>query len=239
MLDLRIRSEEALINWYFSDNTLSWLSDGSWKIKVNCEADSMCGVVLATNRVKKITLEIHDSVYNEKNVLVRKVIVRNESGERKPVKLFFYHEFRLYSAEGGDTAYYDPVHKVIVHYKGKRVFLANCFSGTRNFDDFAVGSFASEGKEGTFRDAEDGMLSRNAIEHGQVDSVMGISLFLEPKGETVSYYTLAVGESVKEVHDIDAEIRSKSPEHVIQTTGNFWRAWLKKYDFHFQGLSQK
>ena len=104
MLDLRIRSEEALSsNWYFSDNTLSWLSDGSWEIKVNCEADSMCGVVLATNRVKNYARNSRFSV-QRKECACSKVIVRNESGERKPVKLFFYHEFRLYSAEGGDTA---------------------------------------------------------------------------------------------------------------------------------------
>ena len=66
----------------------------------------------------------------------------------------------------------------MVHYKGRRVFLISAKSNDAFFDDYSVGLLGIEGKEGTWRDAEDGVLSKSAIEHGSVDSVIALSLFI-------------------------------------------------------------
>jgi GH15 family glucan-1,4-alpha-glucosidase len=44
---------------------------------------------------------------------------------------------------------------------------------------FAVGQKGSGAQEGTFRDAEDGLLSGNTIAQGSVDSVVSLTLTLE------------------------------------------------------------
>jgi hypothetical protein len=56
-----------------------------------------------------------------------------------------------------NTAFYDPTHNAVVHYKGRRVFIVNGRTGTgQAIDDFSVGAYHFEDKEGTYKDAEDG-----------------------------------------------------------------------------------
>jgi len=69
----------------------------------------------------------------------------------------------------------------VVHYKGARYFLAGGLAlEGEGLSQFAVGQKGYEGWEGTFKDAEDGLLSGNPIAQGSVDSVIGLSLRLPP-----------------------------------------------------------
>ncbi len=59
-----------------------------------------------------------------------------------------------------DTALYVPNENYILDYKGRSCLLIYGQDGNgQSFDQFAVGNYGIEGKEGTFRDAEDGELS--------------------------------------------------------------------------------
>ena len=62
--------------------------------------------------------------------------------------------------------------KALVHYKGYRYFLCNVMAdGKAGITRFATGQ-KGNGKEGTWRDAEDdGVLGMNPIAQGAVDSV--------------------------------------------------------------------
>ena len=56
-------------------------------------------------------------------------------------------------------------------------------SGERGMDEYTVGKSQYNGKEGTFRDAEDGTLQKNPVDQGSVDSTVRFSTLLS-SGET-------------------------------------------------------
>ncbi|MBI2034271.1 MAG: glycoside hydrolase family 15 protein, partial [Candidatus Levybacteria bacterium] len=109
-------------------------------------------------------------------------------------------------------------------------------ASTKSFDDYSVGILGLEGKEGTYKDAEDGELSKNAIEHGQVDSVISLSCELAPSESEILYYWITAAKSIREVHDLNAYVLEKTPQYLMETAQDFWYAWVNKQNFSFYGL---
>ena len=224
----------------YADGSFSWLADDPrWNIKVACADDSLEGHTTATHAELGLALTFTDLVYNERPILVRRVEVKNLHAHAREVRLYFGHEFEIDHSPGGDTAYYDPETTSLIHYKGPRAFLIHGRTGGKPFDDYAVGLFGVEGKDGSFRDAEDGRLSKNAIEHGSVDSVIGFTLALPSEGTQVVHYWVAAGTSIEDVVAHNAYVLTKTPEHLLTTAGDYWKAWVSRYDWHFYKLSPK
>ena len=138
------------------DGEFSWLDSVGWKVEVDCQLDTQAGVTVAKNDALKLEIVFNDVVYNEKNILIRKVSVTNFTGRSRQVKVFFNQQFEIFQAHKGDTAYYDPGDNTIIHYKGRRVFLANILADEPGITDYSIGLYGIEGKEGTFKDADAG-----------------------------------------------------------------------------------
>src|SRR5258708_2396785 len=221
----------------FVDNNFKWFDDPSWIISVSSENEFLASKIEAINHELAVKLSFTDVVYNEKNIFVRNIRVYNLSDQKRNIKLFLNQEFEIYESHQGDTAYYDPHHNVIIHYKGRRVFLINSLYKDRNFDDYSIGLFGIEGREGTHKDAEDGILSKNPIEHGLVDSVIGITLAMEPQSEEAVYYWITAAKSITEAHELNSYVLTKTPKHLVKTTKNFWYAWVNRQNFTFFGLN--
>jgi GH15 family glucan-1,4-alpha-glucosidase len=92
------------------------------------------------------------------------------------------------------------------------------------------------GREGTWRDAEDGALSGNPIAQGSVDSV-GELRFVVPGGSSREAYTwLAVGDTYEEVQDLHNFVVQRTPQALLQRTADYWRLWATKEPLHFGPL---
>lgn len=222
----------------FVDGKLSWLDDGSWKVTSLCMDDTVVGCLHAVNEHLGVTLSSSDAVHNEENVFLRTFTVGNERDEAREVKVFFSQQFRITESRRGDTGFYDPRVNAVIHYKGLHKFLINATHKGKQFVDYNIGLFGIEGKEGTYHDATDGILERNPIEHGSVDSVIGITLELMPKGHEEIHYWICYGKTIDEVHDLNEHVLKEQPEYLIRSTNEFWKAWIKKEEFKLEPLSE-
>lgn len=222
----------------FTAGQLAWLNDSGWSVRVDSEKDSLVGKTEATNTSLQVTLAVTDVVYNEKNIFLRRVSVKNTSSEERVYTIFFHQQFELAESQAAHTAYYDPINKAIIHYRNRRAFLVNTQHHNQGFSDFSTGVFGSEGKEGTHIDALDGVLSKNPIEHGQADSVVGVEVRCAPGQEQTLHYWLAVGDSVSQVLELNHYVLDRGPEHLVETTDNYWRAWINRRQFSFYGLTR-
>ena len=217
------------------ENKIRWFDEG-WDIKVQTEEGASVSSIFAKNNELNIELYLSDVVYNEKNIFIRKVSVRNTTDRRREVKLYFGHEFEIYESRRGDTAYFDPVRHSIIHYNGQRVFLINGKIDGRSFDDYTTGIFHLDGREGSYKCAKNGVLPKNPIEHGPTDSVVGFYMTLDPHEEKVVHYWMTIAESIKEAQELDNYVLKKTPEYLIHTTRDFWRAWVNRYNQDFKEL---
>ncbi len=220
------------------DGELSWLGeDKSWEIRVACEEKALASHIVAHHPRLQIELTFKDIIYNEQPVFLRRVIVDNISDRSREIKLYFAHQFEIYKSHGGDTAYFDPVSHSIIHYKGKRVFVIGASIDGDPFQDYATGIAHFQGHDGTHRDAEDGVLSKNPIEHGPADSVIGVYGFYAPEQSRVCYYSISAAKSIAEAQELHQYVTKKTPEHLIRTASDYWRAWIDAYERKFTGLT--
>ena len=102
---------------------------------------------------------------------------------------------------------------------------------------YATGKKEVEGSEGTWRDAEDGVLAGNSIAQGSVDSTVQINVSIPANGTGEVYFWLAAGFDHKEVAQINDRIVSKDPAYLIKRTADYWRFWVNKQSFHYGDCS--
>lgn len=217
---------------------ISWLeSDPAWHITISCAEEALESRIIARNERLHVELSFNDIVYNEQPVFVRKVTVTNTLSDGREIKLYFGHQFEIYKTHGSDTAFFDPVSHSIIHYKGQRVFLISATLDGAQFNDYATGRTGFNGQEGTHRDADDGVLSKNPIEHGPVDSIIGLYAQYAPGQSRTAWYWLAAAQSIDDVRVLNQSILKKEPEHLLRTAGNYWRAWVNAYERDFKNLA--
>lgn len=212
----------------FVDGQLSWVHSG-WKIERNYCSDSLVTEVTLTHEALKIRLHVHDCVDFHENIFLREFTLENLSDQEREIKLFLTMNFSIYGNAIGDTAEYRPEIKALLHYKRERYFLINIYANQKyGIDLFATGKKESENFEGSFRDAEDGILSQNPIEQGSVDSICAIPFKIKAKEKESAYTWIAVGKNWEEVKHLDALIRKKGPKELIKRTYDYWKLWVNK-----------
>ena len=223
----------------YAEGSMHWLDDAGWDISIGCADDTVVGAMRATHAGLGLVLESTDVVHNEKNIFLRHFTVTSSKKAAREVKLILAQQFRIAESRRGDTGLYDPRVKAIVHYKGTDTFLINAYTGTTQFSEYNIGLFGIEGKEGTWHDATDGVLEKNPVEHGSVDSVIALPATVSGTTSAEFDYWIVCGHSVAEVHDLDAYVRSETPAAIVHTTKEYWRAWLDKESFDISLLSKE
>ncbi len=212
----------------FVEGSLSWLDSEDWEVTIGASEHTSTGTLTATNEKLQVVLESHDAVHNEQNVFLRNFRITNTGSVTREVKLFLSQQFRISESRRGDTAFFDPRVRAIVHYKGNTTFLVNAYVNGKQFTEYNIGLFGIEGREGTYMDAVDGKLEKNPIEHGSVDSVIGLSATLEAGQNAEVYYWVVCGKTIPDVHTLDEYVLEETPERLLNSTESYWRAWLEK-----------
>lgn len=210
------------------EGSFAWVGPG-WERDFRYETDTLVTRISLYNRELGLLFVCRDAVDFHENVYLREIEVENLHPETREVRLFFGQDFSIAGNSVGDTAAFDPETGGVVHYKGARYFLAN--AGIPGDDKpvlFAVGQKELVEKEGTYRDAEDGLLSGNPIAQGSVDSVIGLILPIEGMSRGMAHYWLAAGENWQDVRRLDSLVKRKRPEELIKRTADYWSLWVRK-----------
>ena len=215
------------------DGQFRWVDDSRWQRTLAYEADTLVTTVTLVHPDLGLKLVCRDAVDFHENLFLRQITVQDEAGHPREVRLFFGQDFHISGNEVGNSAYYEPERRAVFHYRGRRWFLVNTArEGTDGpelgVDQWAVGISESQGKEGTWRDAEDGWLSGNAVAQGSVDSTIALHLDVPGGGTAVGWYWIAVGDDFHEVTRLNRIVRRRGPQAFMKRTADYWRLWVTK-----------
>ena len=152
----------------------SWFSDDEWQKTISYQKETLITKIIGKNDRLGITLTFQDAVHYEEDILIREVTIKNHHNTGREIRIYFHQQYQISEGNIGDTVYYNPVIDSLIHYKGKRYFLMNGSIDNNKISEYATGLVEEYGREGTYKDAEDGILSNNPIEHGSVDSTLGL-----------------------------------------------------------------
>ena len=212
----------------YVDGAISWLDNGDWAFTFSYPHNALIGRTVAKNHKIGIILEFDDFVDANISAFMRNIHVINALYRPCEVKLFMHQAFKIGdSASNTDTAQYLPDNNAILHYRGRRAFVITGNHNDKSFDQYAIGVFGIEGKEGTYKDAEDGELEQCYVEHGRVDSTIRFSLDLGPLSSDRLDYSISAGRSIREALYVSKQIKEAGFSSRLTGTSTWWHKWLK------------
>ncbi len=211
----------------WADGEFSWVDESSWETHVDVETDALIGTVELINNALGIAIHTKDFVDAHTNALIRRLKVTNLRDDARDVRLFMHQVFEISRSGRADTAFYEPSGNYIFDYKGRcALLICGKIKDGESLDQFAVGNYAIEGKDGTFIDATDGELSGNAVEHGGVDSVIRFSIPLEGGSSKEVDYWIVASSSQFESQTIHAEFLEQGIDKCESMTRDSWKQWF-------------
>lgn len=237
-LDNHIAGQKCGIG-FWEEGSFAWFGEDGWQKKLGYQKDSLVTLVQARNESMGLDVQISDGVHSSYNLFFRQITVRNLRNWPRRIRIFFTHDFSLGGNNIGDTALFDPISQGICHYKRNIYVLANGTTQGKGIFQYATGRKRFRGAEGTWRDAEDGWLGGNPIDHGSVDSTISFEMHLEAKEEENLWYWMALGDRINAVRELDNLVRDQGPGYLLQETREYWRNWVNRHDWIFGDLPEK
>lgn len=210
------------------DGELSWLDDGNWQFQFKYHDSALIGSTSATHDGLGIVLEFDDAVDADTSVFMRNIHVVNKRETAREIRLFMHQAFVIGDSRSNtDTVQYLPDSQAILHYRGRRAFIISGKYESRAFDQYSVGLFGIEGREGTWRDAEDGELSMSNVEHGRVDSTLRFTLQIDALSSGRVQYWIAAGTTLREALAHHGVVRHDGIARRLEATASSWQRWLE------------
>lgn len=208
------------------DGQFSWVGDEPWQVNVDFENDALVSSITLNHPELQVQLQLQDFVDYQVNAFVRHIVIVNMSDREREIRVFMHQVFQISRAGRADTALFVPDGNYLLDYKGHCSLLIYGQSDGKVFDQFSAGNYGIEGKEGTFKDAEDGELSNNPVEHSGVDTVLRFSNTI-PAGESkVADYWIVAADSQEDAEVIHAKLLHDSIEVRLAKTRVHWQDWL-------------
>lgn len=214
----------------WADGMFAWTGDDGWERDLRFAHETLVSEVTLGHSGLGIRVRCRDTVDFDRNIYLKEVTVEDVVGRDRDVRLFQHFDARLSGNDIGDSAFYDPRTRAIVHYKGRRYFLLTGVNakGESGLTSFAIGTKEALGREGTWRDAEDGELSRNLVAQGSVDSVGMLGLRVPASSIATATFVIGAGQTYDEVRDLDKLVRERGAGSFISRTGDYWNLWANK-----------
>ena len=218
---------------FFIDGQFAWLDDAAWDRDLTYAQDSLVSNSTLKHPRLGITVKFLDFVDMARNWFVRNVEVVSPSGF-KVGRVFFHYDWYIEGSDIGNTVAYDPRHRGIIAYKGNRYFMVGGTAGPQfGIDTWANGK-KGNGAQGTWVDAEDGVLGRNPIEQGSVDCTVGFEIGPAVPGEPrEATHWVCMGNRLSEVTAFGQDlIVGKGYETYLGRTRTYWQVWSEKDHRH-------
>lgn len=221
------------------DGNFSWVGGDDWEISVDFENNALVSDLEMHCNNLQVSLHFNDFVDNEVNAFCRRITVNNLAESYRDIRVFMHQVFQISRAGRADTALYVPDENYILDYKGRCSLLiyAQLDDGIE-YDQFSIGNYGIEGKEGTYKDAEDGELSNNPVEHGGVDSVLRLVCSVGAhKSSTINYWIIA-SDSQYSAEKIHKTFKAEGLDKRLADTREYWYDWLHIADRRLQSVEE-
>lgn len=189
---------------------------------------SMVGLSVFHDENFGARVSVREMVHHERDLFLREIKVENISGGNRRFRLFSSQSYHILENNYANTAVRDG--PMLNHYKRDRFFIQ---SSLPVFDQFSTGISEWGDKQGTWKDAEDGVLEGNVVSHGTVDSSAGWTLKLLLPGESaIVRFWVCVGRHFTEAKALHDWVKQQDLEAMYDMSDRYWRSFSVKAHTH-------
>ena len=218
---------------FFIDGRFAWLEDGAWQRDLAYSEDSLVSAVRLSHPGLGISVRFEDFVDLARNWFIRNIEVTSTKGFDVG-RAFFHYDWYIEGTDIGNTVLYEPRHRGVIAYRANRYFLIGGLIDA----DYGISTWANgkkgNGAQGTWVDAEDGVLGKNPIEQGSVDCTVGFEVGSVKAGQPRSMtHWLCMGGRLSEVSTFGQDlIVARGPDTYRGRTLTYWQVWSEKDHRH-------
>jgi len=212
------------------DGQFAWIEDAGWQRSLKYLPDTLVTNVLLRHERLGLEITCNDAVDFHEPVYFRRAVVKDLIGKDRDVRLFSHWTCRS-AARRWATQQLRPADQ----QRGRRVQGRRVLPVQRvrreQVRDRQLGhrDQACARAEGTWRDAEDGQLGRNAISQGSVDATIGFNLQVPRNGTSYVTSWLRV-HVVTRGQGLNQRILEKGPDRMIGGPTPYWNLWVARTD---------
>ncbi|MFF2090286.1 glycoside hydrolase family 15 protein [Paenibacillus sp. NPDC058174] len=206
----------------------SWLDEPEWRFELDYIEDSLVTNIIARHDGLDVELHMNDGIHQRECIYIKRVVIRNRRSEPREARLFFHQDLMIEGSEVGDTAAYYPENNTLFHYKRSNYFMFSGSTDEGGMMQYSTGIKRFHSAEGTWRDAEDGVLMGNTIAQGSVDSTISFRTIIPPNGEKTIYYWMSIGKNLEEVKALNQYVQDNNPEKLLSRMVIYWKHWLRR-----------
>jgi oligosaccharide amylase len=217
----------------------SWCNEQGWEIELGYKDETLVTEVRAVNKKLGVKLVINDAIHQLETIYLKQVKIYNLTDKKKEMRLFFNHDLSINESDVGDTALYDPALKAIYHYKRHVYVLMNGQAGSEGLFQYSLGVKRFNHAEGTWRDAEDGVLEGNPVSQGSVDSTISFRQHINGLGQETVYYWICIGKNYNEIKRLNLYVQENQPQRLIKRVEVYWQHWVNKKEVKAPFLSEE
>jgi len=209
---------------------IAWLDDAGWDRTLKYEEETLVTAVHMHHTDLEVSLDFTDTVDFTRPIFVREITITNHSSIARDIRLFFHYDWHIDMTDGANTIYYDPKYGGLIAYKDHRYFLMSGRVGDKSgISTWSIGYKEFNGLQGTWRDAEDGVLSGNMIAQGSVDCTLGLALGeVVADSATTVHHWLVAGTDIDEIDDNQVKLVEHGATSFITRTRDYWKLWVNK-----------
>jgi len=210
------------------DGDFSWVGDDAgWETHVDFEEDALVSNITWHSERLQVTLRANDFVDPRVNAFCRKLTAYNDADHQREIRVFMHQVFQISRAGRADTALYEPSEHYLYDYKGRcGLLIYGQQSDGPAYDQYSIGNYGIEGKEGTYKDAEDGELSNNAVEHGGVDTVLRFVCHLDSGASQEIDYWIVAADSQFSAEKLHLSLKTEGLTARLAAAREWWSEWL-------------
>jgi GH15 family glucan-1,4-alpha-glucosidase len=218
------------------DGRFSWLSSPEWNRSLGYVNGALVTEAVTENQSLGVTVTLRDTVLHDRDILARQLVIRSHWDCPREARLFFAHDFVISETDIGDTAFYNPFLDAVVHYKRDVYLLLAARSADAGIHEYAIGIKGFGGAEGTWRDAEDGHLSMNAVAQGSVDSTFSVRATLPPCGQSAIRAWICAGKDLAAISELHASVDDADFDELLHDNAHYWQVWSEPRTDATEGL---
>ncbi|BBD71803.1 glucan 1,3-alpha-glucosidase [Sulfodiicoccus acidiphilus] len=169
---------------------------------------------------KEVTVTFQDFVDPDEPIFYRIISINSEA--KKEASIYFINKIALYGNDIGDTAFYEPKSKSIIHYKSKRYVAFKLIGQEDGGVSFTIGKGDAES------DINDDKLEGYPIAQGRdVTSIIGYKMKLSPTKPSKAYYAIGFGRNLDDVRNLVSKVDRTNIEASFARTYLLWSNWLR------------
>ncbi len=215
-------------------SSFSWLRPGG-PFSLRQQTSDPAGLLESNWTGPGLKLRVQDQVHPDNDVIIRTIQVRSDTA--RAIRLFSYQSLKIAESMYQDTAYVDTDGRAVVHYKRGYYFR---FLSEPSFTRAVCGEHTLRGLQGTYIDAEDGLLEGRTISHGAADSAIQWDVPLQADSVFYLRQFVVLGLSPTAADPIVSEIRRGDPGRLEREAEGYWRTWVNRHPPQLtEGLSHQ